>query len=289
MRYLLFLFLFISIHTYSQLSVNFDILQTTCSTGDCAGQIKAEGLNGTAPYSYNWFDADISNSDPSMAINLCGGTHQILITDALGNVLDTTVFLSVYRTPRIEIDVQPDDLLYLQNPNATFSFTNLDEADYPLDGWLWGFGDGNSSSEIAPVYTYAEEGKYEISLRVIHHTTCDTIFYHELEVKTIELFIPNVITPNGDGQNDKLIITSIQDAGLSSSGGAQSVINDFYISNELVIYNRWSQVVYETKNYVNDWDGGDLTDGVYFYVLKCVGEFGTDVFKGSITILASGH
>lgn len=289
MRYLLILFLFISIEAYTQLSLNYTILQTTCSTGDCVGQIKAEGLNGTAPYIYDWQGTEVDALDPSMAINLCGGTHHLIITDALGIVLDTTVFLRVYKTPRIEISVLPGDTLYLQNPTATFNLSNLDEELYPLDGWLWYFGDGSSSSEIAPLYTYTEEGNYEVSLRIVHHTSCDTTLYHRLSVKTIELFIPNVITPNGDGKNDQLIITSMQDAGLSSSGGNQSVINDYYISNELVIYNRWSQVVYETKNYVNDWDGGELTDGVYFYVLKCVGEFGTDIFKGSLTILANAH
>lgn len=289
MRYLLILFLFISIGAYTQLSVNFNIIQTTCSTGDCAGQIKAEGLNGIAPYTYDWQGAEVDISDPSMGINLCGGTHHLIITDALGSILDTTVFLRVYKTPRIEISVLPGDTLYLQNPTATLSLNNLDAELNPLDGWLWGFGDGSSSSEIAPVYTYAEEGNYEISLRIVHHTSCDTTLYHKLIVKTIELFIPNIITPNGDGKNDKLIITSKQDAGLSSSNGNQSVINDFYISNELVIYNRWSQVVYKTKNYVNDWNGVELGDGVYFYVLKCVGEFGTDVFKGSLTILGGTH
>lgn len=289
MRYLLILFLFLSFQSFAQLSVSFEIVSTTCSTGECVGQIKAEGLNGTAPYTYDWLGADVSVSDSSLAINLCGGSHQIRITDALGNVHDTIAYLKVYRTPRIEIEVQPGDTLYLQNPSATFNLINLDELEFPLDGWLWGFGDEEFSSEISPIYTYNEAGFYEISLQIIHHTNCDTTFYHLLSVKSIQLFIPNILTPNGDGKNDQFIITSMQDAGLSSSGGNQSVINDFYISNELVIYNRWSQVVYETKNYVNDWDGGKLTDGVYFYVLRCVGEFETDVFKGSLTILASGR
>lgn len=288
MRYLLILFLFLSIQSSAQLSVSFEILSTTCSTGDCVGQIKAEGLNGTSPYTYDWLEADISITDPSLAIHLCGGSHQIRITDALGNVLDTIAYLNVYRTPQIEIQVQPGDTLYLQNPSATFNLINLDEIEFPLDGWLWSFGDGESSSEISPTYTYKEAGLHEISLQIIHHTNCDTTFYHLLTVKSIELFIPNILTPNGDGKNDKFIISSKEAASLGSNGN-QSLINDFYISNELQIYNRWSQIVYESKNYENDWDGGELTDGVYFYILRCVGEFETDVFKGSLTILASGR
>ena len=99
------------------------------------------------------------------------------------------------------------------------------------------------------------------------------------------MFIPNVFTPNGDGKNDTFVIASAENAGATPS--SEVVLDDFYVSNELIIYNRWSQVVYETKNYQNDWDGDDLPDGVYFYVLKCVGETETDVFRGSLTILAN--
>ena len=71
---------------------------------------------------------------------------------------------------------------------------------------------------------------------------------------------------------------------MKVSGGADqngfSLINDFYISNELIISNRWGQKVYECKNYLNDWDGDQLADGVYFYVLKCQGKFKDETFRG---------
>ncbi|MCK4360605.1 MAG: gliding motility-associated C-terminal domain-containing protein, partial [Bacteroidales bacterium] len=51
---------------------------------------------------------------------------------------------------------------------------------------------------------------------------------------------------------------------------------------------RWGKKVYEINNYKNDWDGGNLSDGVYFYILKCHGEFGDDIFKSSLTIIGSG-
>ena len=70
-----------------------------------------------------------------------------------------------------------------------------------------------------------------------------------------ELIIPNVITVNQDDVNEKFVIQ-----GLKPNSG-------------LVIINRWGEVVLDTDNYLNDWEGKDisgkeLTDGVYTYLLK---------------------
>ncbi|MGV3503521.1 MAG: invasin domain 3-containing protein [Adhaeribacter sp.] len=75
-----------------------------------------------------------------------------------------------------------------------------------------------------------------------------------------EMFIPEGFSPDGDGQNDVFVIYQ----------GAQK----FKVS--LLIFNRWGNIVYENKDYKNDWDGragkgvalGDkLPDGTYFYVI----------------------
>jgi gliding motility-associated-like protein len=61
--------------------------------------------------------------------------------------------------------------------------------------------------------------------------------------------VPNIMTPNGDGKNDNFVINGLE------SG------------TKLTIYNRWGDVVYTTNNYNNDWDGRNIAEGVYFYVL----------------------
>jgi gliding motility-associated-like protein len=63
--------------------------------------------------------------------------------------------------------------------------------------------------------------------------------------------IPNVMTPNGDNKNDKFIIENLMD----------------WDTRELTIMNRWGGMVYQNADYKNDWDGGTLSDGVYFGVL----------------------
>ncbi len=67
-----------------------------------------------------------------------------------------------------------------------------------------------------------------------------------------DLFIPNVITPNGDGKNDKFVIVGLPR--FPNSG--------------LSIFNRWDNMVYTTPDYQNNWDGTGLSSGTYYYVLK---------------------
>jgi gliding motility-associated-like protein len=64
--------------------------------------------------------------------------------------------------------------------------------------------------------------------------------------------IPNVITPNGDGFNDYFIIS-----------GTHS-----FDKIEVIIFNRWNNQVYQSKNYSNDWSGIGLNAGTYFYNVK---------------------
>ena len=65
-----------------------------------------------------------------------------------------------------------------------------------------------------------------------------------------DITIPNVISPNGDDQNDYFVIRNIE-----------------FWSNELTIYGRWGNKVYEVKNYVNQWKADGLPEGTYYYVL----------------------
>jgi len=67
---------------------------------------------------------------------------------------------------------------------------------------------------------------------------------------------PNVITANGDGINDLFIVKNLGD----------------YDRVNLVIVNRWGNLLYENDNYLNDWDGKDMSgneleEGVYFYTV----------------------
>ena len=73
---------------------------------------------------------------------------------------------------------------------------------------------------------------------------------------------------------------------ITIKGNATADWREAYISNEFIVLDRWGKKVYQQTNYRSgEWDGANLSDGTYFYILKCQGQFGDDVFKGAITIL----
>ena len=73
-----------------------------------------------------------------------------------------------------------------------------------------------------------------------------------------EYELPNVFTPNGDGNNELVIPIS----------------NKYVESVEMTIYNRWGSFVYETTDIDINWDGTHMSngqpvpEGVYYYVCK---------------------
>jgi gliding motility-associated-like protein len=84
-----------------------------------------------------------------------------------------------------------------------------------------------------------------------------------------EIIIPNVFSPNGDGRNDRWEID-----GLGNR------------NNTVRVFNRWGQLVLDSKNYRNTWTGGDAPDGTYYYEVIVTGK--GDPYTGHVTILRNG-
>jgi hypothetical protein len=53
----------------------------------------------------------------------------------------------------------------------------------------------------------------------------------------------------------------------------------------LTIYNRWGTIVYQSEDYQNDWDGGNVSDGVYFYVLELWKGTDNTNYYGNLTVI----
>lgn len=98
-----------------------------------------------------------------------------------------------------------------------------------------------------------------------------------LAVDCASLFIPNVFTPNQDGVNDFFQVVG-------------EGIGEF----ELIIFNRWGKIVFQTNDPSARWDGGYdeyyVPDGVYYYIVKALDFNGLPIAEdvemtGTITIL----
>lgn len=101
---------------------------------------------------------------------------------------------------------------------------------------------------------------YTVCLIVENEFECADSTCVNFEVwEDVNLFIPNVITPNGDGINDLFYVV-----------GSGLEISEF----ELLIFNRWGELIFESNSIASKWDGRNRTgthyvsDGVYLYIVR---------------------
>ena len=117
----------------------------------------------------------------------------------------------------------------------------------PYTGLLWEFGDGTQSTDINPLHTYTTPGSYQPRLRTRYNQgRCETQATLPV-VEVQERKIPNIITPNGDGQNQTFRL------------GPDC-------APRLQVYSRWGQKVFEAAAYRDDWNAEGQPDGAYYYL-----------------------
>ena len=295
--------------------VKYRQIKKTCSNRDAENGRTAQvvaavdslGAIYNPPFNYQWqvSPLHIAPNDPTWAIGLeAYKYYYIKITDNRGCTQLDSVTLKAYPNPVVEIFADPADTVYLQNPHVTYSYENKSADTLAISNFYWILNQqyNITSTSNEPVFTYVDVGDYNAELKVYNPQGCDTSYMKSIRVEPVKLKIPNVFTPNGDGTNDYFIITldSSSDApnGGNDNGskGYREVkpeyedyepLNRYYESSELTIFNRWGRVVYHSKDYRNDWDGGGLSDGTYFYVLKCHGLKNDATYRGSVMIVTA--
>ena len=167
------------------------------------------------------------------------------------NSLTMPSYICIEQDPIADFTASPD---MFTDDDALVSFTNLSSG---ASSFVWDFGDGNTSNYINPsnLYESTEEGAL-ITLTAISEFGCQDqaqliIEYDEQEV----FYIPNTFTPDGDNFNQ--MFTPIFYSGF-----------DPY-NFEMLIFNRWGEIVFETHNTEIGWDGTygvkgtKATDGAY--------------------------
>jgi len=107
-----------------------------------------------------------------------------------------------------------------------------------------------------PVATPTDDITYTVT--ILGANNCSASDSVEVVIKNaITIWIPNVFTPNGDGLNEEFITKM-----------SKGFDDDF----ELSIFNRWGNLLFESNNFLNGWDGtygGELVpSGTYVYSIS---------------------
>ena len=124
------------------------------------------------------------------------------------------------------------------------------------------------------------EGRRRIDTTITSQSVfgCDSVTHITIlvAVADITLYLPNAITPNGDGLNDFFCIPEL--------------IRDYLADFEILIYDRWGEMVFHSKDKNFNWYGGvkgkTYRNTIYQYVIHYSNLFGEkSAIKGFITVL----
>ena len=244
----------------------------------CDGDEVTISANVISGATYTWDGPDAPYPDnnnlliPSLNEDLTG----IYTVYATINGCKTPVDSALVRIGHLPVTA--DDLDYEVGTNETLANFNVllndtyELDDYtvtlssPLDG-LIDHGNGIFSFNAGPKNT-----TYSFFYTLCSKTCPDLCDIGTVSITAREricAFIPNIITPNGDGVNDFLIIPCLD--------------MEPYPDNQLIIFNQWGQKVYEAAPYSNEPDkawrgtlngisGKDLPDAPYYYIFKATPE-----------------
>lgn len=148
--------------------------------------------------------------------------------------------------------------------------------------WNWYFFGGNPSTSTAQNPTnicYDSTGVFAVALVTSNAFGQDSVYVgnaltiDSCNATAASLFIPNVLTPNGDGFNDIFVIDG-------------SGITALHVQ----IYNRWGMLIYETNLLREGWDGRtragvEVPEGTYFYIVTLDLNGTTETHKGSLSLI----
>jgi gliding motility-associated-like protein len=175
--------------------------------------------------------------------------------------------IRIHPTPEANFTYSPQPV----RSNTPTQFTNLSTG---ATTYLWKFGDGETSTEVNPLYQFLKTDTFNVCLLVTNQFGCTDSICDDVPALVEQLLdVPNALTPNGDGKNDKIYVRGF---GIRSMTWR--------------IFNRYGQIVFQTTNRNEGWDGtykGVLQPmEVYAYTLEADMSDGQRVRKqGDITLI----
>ena len=232
-----------------EISISNDTL--LCNGAQTIMELEVEG--GQPPYQILWenfIDSELAHTvSPTV-----GTTYEVMVVDNCEYDISASM--------RVDVETVEATIVRYDLGDDTYDFDVITNPDEPFLGafnFMWDFGDGSFGYQREVTHNYDGLDEYDAAVTVTTNNGCfDDATVHLYG--SVIIYIPNAFTPNNDGLNDAFEIIGRQ-------------IESF----ELVIYNRWGDVVYSTNSFEDSWmgnvNGGDYfaPDGVYQWVMKVQG------------------
>jgi gliding motility-associated-like protein len=232
----------------------------TCAQGVGTAVVNATG--GTAPYTYVWSNG----ATGSQQANLNGGFYNVTVTDLRGCTSTTLISVQLISPPVVNVNLssvtlfQGDSVQLIASGAVTYQWT-------PATGLSCSACPNPVASPLQnTVYTAigidANGCRAEETVSII------------IDIRCNELFVPTIFSPNSSGP---------------AANEQVCVFSNCIAEMDFAIYDRWGQLVFETKNPKECWDGTkdgkEVGTGAYTYRLLVKQVNGIEIKKSaSITL-----
>ncbi len=187
-------------------------------------------------YSWDFGDGNTSNlANPSHSYSTPGDYEIRLIVGNPNtcNRFDTVIVnVTAWDIPIALFNYSPME----PQTNTGTQFNNLSEKG---DLYFWDFGDGRTSTEKNPYHEFYSSGTFKVCLTVKNEAGCEDVTCKNIiSIVHNVADIPTGFSPNGDGTNDVLYVRGYNIETM-----------------HLKIFNRFGNLVFETKDQNIGWDG----------------------------------
>ena len=251
------------------------VTNTTCY-GDRDGRISVQPSGGTGPFLYSLNDVNYTGSNT--LIGLYAGDYTLYIRDAQGCIWNGAVSVSQPDSMIVVIDQAPEVILEL-GQSVTLTAGVLNNQGPASITWIAPYDGTLSCTECDETEVYTENTiTYEAF--AVDSLGCEASSRVTVRIeKERILLVPTAFSPNGDGNNDRLLV----------HGQEGTVVRTFRV------FDRWGEMVFEAFNFpVNDtnvgWDGmyrGQLMNsGAFLWYVEVEYIDGLEqAFKGTTTLV----
>lgn len=225
--------------------------------------------NGAQPYTFVWSAGTLPLAGDSVALAQPSvtTTYYLTMTDACNQTpVSDTIVLNIATYDALTAIASPDTTVCAGNPVTLSVIAGGGAGTY---SYLWedlntfASFPGNTTVSINPTIDNS------VIYRITVTDLCGNTAIDEVSIplrKDCDVIVPNIITPNGDGENQFLVFENLE----------------LFPQPKLEVFNRWGTKVFESDNYQNNWSPEDLNPGVYYFTL----ELGTiDPKKGFFQLL----
>jgi gliding motility-associated-like protein len=242
------------------------------------GVIQVTGVTGgTPPYVFS-IDGGSTFQSNALFVNLNPGWYSVVVQDALG--CETTPEAQYINAPEpVEVELGGIVTLQLGESWQLQAFVNF--PDEEIQEIVWTPGDWLSCTDcLDPVASPLQSIIYQVE--VTTELGCRGASSVQLILdKRPAVYIPNIFSPNGDGENDIFMI-------FAKPEGVKEV-------KSFLVFSRWGETVYEYTNFQPNnpafgWDGkhrGQPMDPAVFAWFAEI-EFidgRTELFEGDVTLI----